>query len=56
MMVIRADGTGGQSFEFCVRSMEDGGVDTTVIESSQHDFILKMCGPIIENEHLWVCY
>ena len=77
--------------------MEDGGVDTTVIERLQlkmgqmadflhllassvflfiktwcishlisdlaaridefsyHNFILKICGPIIENEYLWVC-
>ena len=24
-------------------------------EFRNHNFILKMCGPSIENEHLWVC-
>ena len=26
-----------------------------IAESSWHNFILKICGHIIENEHLWVC-
>ena len=70
-----------QIIRLFVKNMEDGGVDTTVIESRQHkflthktwwtsywisdhatgidefsfhNFILKMCGPIIENEYLWV--
>ena len=65
--------------------MENGGVDTTVIDSRQHQmglmadfppllpssvfdlskqdvhqiksqtFLKKICGPIIGNEHSWVC-
>ena len=29
--------------------------DKTFFAATQHNFVLKTCGPIIENEHLWVC-
>ena len=34
--------------------MEDGGGTTVFDLLSQHNFIITF-GPIVENEHLWVC-